>query len=100
MTPRNVSIPWLACFATTLALSLANSRSVAVAPVPESPNPPAVVGLETDASPTPLGIDDPHPRFTWRVTGSGDVRQTSARVLVASRPDFLRSGAADVWDSG
>ena len=84
----------------TLALTLANSRSVAVGRVPESPNPPAVVGLETDAAPTPLGIDDPRPRFTWRVTGSGDVRQTSARVLVASRPDLLRSGGADVWDSG
>ena len=49
---------------------------------------------------TPLGIDDPAPRFTWRLTGPGDIRQLSLQVLVASRADLLRPGAADVWDSG
>src|SRR4029079_12850208 len=56
--------------------------------------------LRTDAAVTPLGIDDPAPRFTWRLTGPGDIRQLSLQVLVASRADLLRPGAADVWDSG
>jgi alpha-L-rhamnosidase len=59
-----------------------------------------VTVLETDAAAMPLGIDDPAPRFTWRLTGVGDIHQTSARVMVATRADLLRSGAADVWDSG
>ncbi len=60
----------------------------------------ATASLETDAAVTPLGIDDPAPRFTWRLTGPGDIRQLSLHVLVASRADLLRPGAADVWDSG
>ena len=60
----------------------------------------ATASLETDAAVTPLGIDDAAPRFTWRLTGPGDIRQVTLRVLVASHPDRLRAGAADVWDSG
>jgi len=60
----------------------------------------AVVALETDAAASPLGIDDPAPRFTWRLSGTGDIRQVSVRVLVASRTDLLVPGKADVWDSG
>ena len=61
--------------------------------------PHSTASLETDAAVTPLGIDDPAPRFTWRLTGPGDIRQLSSQVLVASRADLLRLGAADVWDS-
>jgi alpha-L-rhamnosidase len=68
--------------------------------VPAAPHVAGTTSLETDAAVTPLGIDDPAPRFTWRLTGAGDIQQVSLRVLVASRGDRLRPGAADVWDSG
>lgn len=61
----------------------------------------AVVRVETNASASPLGIDDPAPRLSWVLRGAGrGIVQTSYRVLVASRPELLREGRADVWDSG
>ncbi len=40
------------------------------------------------------------PRFSW-VVGSGrpNTKQTAYHILVATSPDKLRSGDADVWDS-
>ena len=59
-----------------------------------------VVGLAVDAMAEPLGIDDPTPRLSWRLQSHRrGVLQTAYRVLVASREDRLRDGAADVWDS-
>ena len=49
----------------------------------------------------PLGIDRPAPSFSWRIRASGrDRRQSAYRVLVASAPGVLDSGAGDKWDSG
>ena len=49
----------------------------------------------------PLGLNPRPPILSWR---SGDTRaaecQTSWQVLAASRPAMLRSGQADLWDSG
>jgi alpha-L-rhamnosidase len=60
-----------------------------------------VVGLEVDAIAEPLGIDRARPRLSWRLQGGRrGLMQGTYRVLVASRPDRLREGAADVWDSG
>ena len=60
-----------------------------------------VVRLETNAAASPLGIDTPNPRFSWALESAlRGVMQTRSRVLVASRPDLLRPGEADVWDSG
>ena len=60
----------------------------------------AVTNLETNASAEPLGIDDPTPRFTWRLASNNrGVSQTHFRVLVASRPELVRQEKADVWDS-
>ena len=61
----------------------------------------AVVRLETDAATNPLGIDDRAPRLTWQLESRRRaVRQSSYRVLVATRPELLREGRADAWDSG
>jgi alpha-L-rhamnosidase len=50
---------------------------------------------------SPLGVDDPRPTLSWRLrSGTRGDRQTSYRVLVASRPQLLASRRADVWDSG
>ena len=60
-----------------------------------------IVRLETNAAANPLGIDTRHPRFSWALESTRrGVMQTRSRVLVASRPDLLRPGTADVWDSG
>jgi alpha-L-rhamnosidase len=86
----------------SLALSLALVLVAAVAR-PLAQAPPIRVGvavLETNAAANPLGIDDPAPRFTWQLTGAGALQQSAHQVLVASRPELLKPGTADVWDSG
>jgi alpha-L-rhamnosidase len=59
------------------------------------------VGLQVDNLKTPLGIDDSAPRFSWRLQdGARGAKQTAYQVQVASSPEQLRQGNADVWDSG
>ncbi|HEY2472279.1 MAG TPA: family 78 glycoside hydrolase catalytic domain [Terracidiphilus sp.] len=59
------------------------------------------VHLQVDNLDRPLGIDDATPRFSWELAdGAQGARQTAYRVLVATRPDLLTDGKADVWDSG
>ncbi len=63
--------------------------------------PSGPVHLECDSLLHPLGIDDPHPRFSWQLKDeTRGARQTAYQVLVASRPALLESGKADMWDSG
>jgi len=62
-----------------------------------------VSDLQCEYLTNPLGIDVTTPRFTWKILDSSDSRgqgQTGYHVLVASRPDLLAAGKADVWDSG
>jgi len=57
--------------------------------------------LRVDELVTPLGIDDAQPRFSWQLRDNRQgARQTAYRLLVASRPELLTAGKADVWDSG
>ena len=60
-----------------------------------------VTNLKIDDLPNPLGIDDTTPSLSWQLTSprNGE-RQTAYRILVASSPDRLAAGSADVWDSG
>lgn len=50
----------------------------------------------------PLGIDARVPMLSWKLEpaspGLRNLRQTSCRILVASRPDWLTEEKADVWD--
>ena len=57
--------------------------------------------LRVDDLKTPLGIDDPAPRFSWQLHDStrGAV-QTAYQVLVASSAASLEAGKANIWDSG
>ncbi len=49
----------------------------------------------------PMAIADPKPRLSWIVTGTGrNQRQTAYRIVVASTPERLSRGEADLWDSG
>lgn len=60
----------------------------------------AVVGLQVSGRDAPIGIGDLHPTLSWRMEGPAKARQTACRVLVASSPDMLAVGRADIWDSG
>lgn len=49
----------------------------------------------------PQGLNTRHPRFSWGLEGEGrDRRQTAWRILVATGPELLAQGTADLWDSG
>lgn len=51
----------------------------------------------------PLGIDDPCPMLSWRLScpkAERDQGQSAWRVLVASSPELLDGDCGDVWDSG
>ncbi|WP_329296049.1 family 78 glycoside hydrolase catalytic domain [Streptomyces pseudovenezuelae] len=61
----------------------------------------AVEGLTVEHRTDPLGVDAARPRFGWRTASRvRGRRQTAYRILVASSPDRLAEGRADVWDSG
>jgi alpha-L-rhamnosidase len=59
------------------------------------------VELRVDDQKMPLGIDDPAPRFSWQLQDKGQgAKQTAYEIEVATTPELLRQGNADVWDSG
>jgi len=74
------------------------------AAVPLAAQAPAFTGpveLRLDNLKTPLGIDDPTPRFSWQLQDPArGAKQTAYEVLVATRAELLSQGKADVWDSG
>jgi alpha-L-rhamnosidase len=57
--------------------------------------------LRVDELKTPLGIDDPAPRFSWQLHDPArGAKQTAYELQVASRLELLEPDKADVWDSG
>ncbi len=59
------------------------------------------VELKCEHLVNPMGIDAAVPRLSWQSNATERNWQQSAyEVLVASAPELLKSGAADVWDSG
>ncbi len=86
-----------------LVLAIFAVTSVAVLRAVAQPAPPVrVVALETDATAEPLGIDDPAPRFTWRLEATRPaIRQTAYRVIVATSEQAAAAGQREdlVWDS-
>ncbi len=63
---------------------------------------PLVAGkLRCEWKTDPLAVDTDAPRLTWIAEGDGYDRQvTAVQVLVATSPDILEPGKADLWDSG
>lgn len=60
-----------------------------------------VTRLRCEYLENPLGIDAPHPRLSWILESSQRAQhQTAYQILVASRPEWLEEGRADLWDSG
>lgn len=61
----------------------------------------APVHLRVDYRENPLGIDNLAPQFSWQSDSTErNWRQSAYEVLVASSPEDLQRGHADVWDSG
>jgi alpha-L-rhamnosidase len=57
--------------------------------------------LEVDNLRTPLGIDDPAPKFSWQLHDDAHgAKQTAYEVIVATTPELLAEARADVWKSG
>lgn len=54
--------------------------------------------LKTEYAVEPLGLDEPAPRFAWRLPSSGDGTQSAYRIRVAERVEALTT--APRWDSG
>ncbi|MDR1517410.1 MAG: glycoside hydrolase family 78 protein [Dysgonamonadaceae bacterium] len=49
----------------------------------------------------PCGIATAQPRLSWKIKAQNNgVKQKGYRILVASRPQLLNEGKADLWNSG
>lgn len=70
----------------------------------EKPGSILIEDLRTEGVACPLGIEQEAPRFSWRYkAGENAPRgflQSGYRVQVASTPEKLQTGVADMWDSG
>ncbi|MEY2430228.1 MAG: alpha-L-rhamnosidase [Verrucomicrobiota bacterium] len=50
---------------------------------------------------SPLGIDEPYPRLTWRIESSErGQKQVAYQILAASDEKELKQDRGDLWDSG
>ncbi len=88
---------WIGIVVCVLALS-----GVAIIVAAQTPATIAgAVELRVDNLKNPLGIDDPAPKFSWRLLDeAAGARQTAYEVMVATSPELLTQGKADVWDGG
>jgi alpha-L-rhamnosidase len=72
-------------------------------PVHREPTDLAVQSLTCNSTVNPLGVDDPQPRFHWRLKIRTEqlrrVRQTAFQILVASSRAQLDHDSGDFWDS-
>jgi alpha-L-rhamnosidase len=57
--------------------------------------------LQCESLSEPLGMDTEHPILSWQLRDPRDgARQTAYQIEVASSPQNLTTGKADIWDSG
>lgn len=60
-----------------------------------------VYDLQCESLKNPLGIDNPMPRFSWKIKSiKNGTEQKYFQLLVASDVSTLEVGKADFWDSG
>lgn len=82
-------------------IAVAGAASPAWAARPGSHGPLRVGGLRVGGMKDPLGIQSAAPTLAWTSSADGNGRrQTAYQVRVASSVARLRSGRADLWDSG
>ena len=94
---RNMSCKWMRAGIGALVLSGAAVLGFAQ----QAPTIAGPVELRVDNLMNPLGIDDPAPKFSWQLRdGETGAKQAAYEVMVASSPELLTQGKADVWDSG
>ena len=61
----------------------------------------APVHLRCEYLVNPLGIDQASPRLSWQSNNSErNWKQAAYQILVASTPEQLSAGKADIWDGG
>jgi len=61
----------------------------------------SVTGLSVEAMISPVGVETPHPRFSWNYEGSArGFRQAAWRLMVATSPVAVSNDSPDLWDSG
>lgn len=61
----------------------------------------AIVDLRTEYLRNPIGLDAPHPRFTWRMEGSGTgTYQSLFRLWIGKDSLEVTNGKGDVWSYG
>lgn len=61
----------------------------------------AVTDLRVNYLTSPIGVDDPQPRLSWRLeSGRRNITQRAYRVRAATSSAVLADGGADLWDSG
>src|SRR5260370_42321789 len=61
----------------------------------------AIEGLTVERRTDPPGIDAPHPRFAWRLVGSGSMaRQSAYQLQVIDTDDPKATWSAPTWDTG
>ena len=60
-----------------------------------------VESLKTEHLVSPLGVDKPNPRLSWRMVSANEgAAQNSFRLLVGRDSLKVSQGSGDVWDSG
>nr|WP_323746129.1 family 78 glycoside hydrolase catalytic domain [Catenulispora pinisilvae] len=90
-------------FTAILALALA---PVAGLPATSAASASAVAevsvgGLRADDTTNPLGLDDPHPSLSWKLTSQVNGEYQSAyQIVVAASETDVSTGVGSVWDSG
>jgi alpha-L-rhamnosidase len=68
-------------------------------PAPPSSGKP--LNLTCNSLSNPLGIDDASPLLSWQLQDSRfGAHQSAYQLQVASNPESLAAGKADIWDSG
>src|SRR4051812_40977844 len=61
-----------------------------------------IAAPRVDQIDSPLGLDNPTPRFSWTIAAPGarDVKQSAYRIRVAKSREALLAGGPLLWDSG
>lgn len=96
----SAGLPRLAAAESVRAQQRGGPHSAAAESVPGKQR-VSVGTLRTEHAVEPLGVDVPRPRLSWVLSGNGrGIRQSAYQVRVASSPQHLQRGKADVWDSG
>ena len=90
----------LLCLVTLISIAHADVP----APVVAQPSTCQPERLRCEYLVDPLGLDVPHPRLDWILTGTSEtprnLSQSSYHILVASSPENLAQDRGDLWDSG